>query len=305
VQSSSDATRPHGFHRGELAVQQRAGVTAEAARLTGMLAPADLRGGLGRFLTGRTFAALTARDHDQRLWISPLAGVPGFLLPRSATVLDMAASPGTGDPLHGLGAGQPVGLLAIEFAARRRARVNGTLVAAGPDGLRIEAEQAYGNCPQYISPRLLRPVTAAGTGAAGPEVRRGTGLTAGDRSLIRAADTFLLGTTHPERGNDASHRGGAPGFVRVEEDELWWPDYPGNNMFNSFGNLAVDPTAALLFANFGTGQTLQLSGTAVVEWAVPGATGDDSGTGRRVRFTPHRVVAGTLLPARAVTSATE
>jgi hypothetical protein len=286
-----------GFHRGELAVQRRAGVTAEAARLTGMLAPADLRGGLGRFLTGRTFAALTARDHDRRLWISPLAGAPGFLRPRSATVLDIAAVPGPGDPLHGLGAGQPVGLLAIEFAARRRARVNGTLVAAGPDGLRVEAEQAYGNCPQYISPRLLQPAAVA---SAGQAVRRGTGLTAGDRAMIRAADTFLLGTTHPERGNDASHRGGTPGFVRAGDGELWWPDYPGNNMFNSFGNLAVDPAAALLFADFGAGRTLQLSGTAVVDWTEPGAAGDDGGTGRRVRFTPQCVVAGTLLPARAV-----
>ncbi len=295
----ADPAGAGGFHGGELAVQRRAGVTAEAARLTGMLAPADLRGGLGRFLTGRTFAALTARDRDQRLWISPLAGPPGFLHPRSATVLDIATAPGPGDPLHGLGAGQPAGLLAIEFAARRRARVNGTLVAAGPDGLRIEAEQAYGNCPQYISPRLLQPVGGAEAGA-DAAVRRGTGLSVADRALIGAADTFLLGTTHPERGNDASHRGGAPGFVRVEDGELWWPDYPGNNMFNSFGNLAVDPAAALLFADFGTGRTLQLSGPAVLEWTDPGAAGDDGGTGRRVRFTPHCVVTGTLLPARSV-----
>ena len=283
-----------GFHPGELAVQRRAGVTTEAARLTGMLAPADLRGGIGRFLAGRTFAALTARDRDRRLWISPLAGPPGFLSPRSATILDIAAVPGPGDPLHGLGAGQPAALLVIEFAARRRVRVNGTLVAAGPRGLRVEAEQAYGNCPQYISPRLLQPV------AASEPVRRGTGLTARDRALIRAADTFLLGTTHPERGNDASHRGGPPGFVRVEDGELWWPDYPGNNMFNSLGNLAVDPAAALLFADFGTGHTLQLSGTAAVDWTEPGVAGDDGKTGRRVRFTPQSVVAGRLLPARIV-----
>jgi hypothetical protein len=64
---------------------------------------------------------------------------PGFLLPRSATVLDIAAVPGPGDALHGLGADQAAGLLVIEFAARRRARVNGTLVAAGPGGLRVVA----------------------------------------------------------------------------------------------------------------------------------------------------------------------
>jgi predicted pyridoxine 5'-phosphate oxidase superfamily flavin-nucleotide-binding protein len=299
VQTTNGPEGESGFHRGELAVQRRAGVTGEAARLAGMLAPADLRGGIGQFLAGRTFAAITARDQDQRLWISPLAGPPGFLLPRSATTLDIATAPGPGDPLHGLSAGQAVALLAIEFAVRRRARVNGTLVTAGPGGLRVEAEQAYGNCPQYIRPRLLAPISADDPGAGRP-VRRGTGLAAADRALIRAADTFLLGTSHPERGNDTSHRGGTPGFVRVEDGELWWPDYPGNNMFNSLGNLAVDPAAALLFADFDTGQTLQLSGTAVVHWTEPGAGGDHEGTGRRVRFTPQCVVAGTSLPARAV-----
>jgi uncharacterized protein len=96
--------------------------------------------------------------------------------------------------------------------------------------LRVEAEQAYGNCPQYIRPRLLAPISADDVGA-GRTVRRGTRLAVADRALIRAADTFLLGTSHPERGNDASHRGGTPRFVRVEDGELWWPDYPGNNMF--------------------------------------------------------------------------
>ena len=65
-------------------------------------------------------------------------------------------------------------------------------------------------------------------------------------------------------------------------------------MFNSFGNLAVDPTAALLFVDFRTGDTLQLSGTATVDWAAP-AEDDDDQTGRRVLFTPRQVVA-TAIP---------
>nr|HRD10520.1 pyridoxamine 5'-phosphate oxidase family protein [Mycobacterium sp.] len=123
-----------------------------------------------------------------------------------------------------------------------------------------------------------------------------------DIRLIESADTFFLGTTHPEAGNDASHRGGPAGFVRVTDERLWWPDYPGNNMFNSFGNLAVDPTAALLFVDFRTGDTLQLSGTATVDWAAPAEDHDDQ-TGRRVLFTPRQVVATAIpdltSPARA------
>jgi hypothetical protein len=83
---------------------------------------------------------------------------------------------------------------------------------------------------------------------------------------------------------------------------LWWPDYAGNNMFNTLGNLAVDPAAALLFPDFATGRTLQLSGGAVTEWTAPGAPGDDAATGRIVHFTPDQVVAGRLLRVRAGTT---
>jgi hypothetical protein len=117
-----------------------------------------------------------------------------------------------------------------------------------------------------------------------------------DIRLIEAADTFFLGTTHATSGNDASHRGGPRGFVRVAEGRLWWPDYPGNNMFNSFGNLSADPTAALLFMDFGAGVTLQLSGRATVRWGAETTASDDALTGRRVEFVPQQVIS-TSMPA--------
>jgi hypothetical protein len=287
-----------GFHPGELAVQRRAGTRDEAARLAAMLEPAELRGGIVAFLADRTFAAITARDAGGRLWTSPLSGPPGFLEVVGPTTLAVHASLPEGDPLHGLPEGQQAGLVVVEFAARRRVRMNGTLSAAGDGTLVIEVEQAYGNCPQYIHQRLLAP---EGSGPAGPgDVRRGTALTPEDEELIRAADTFFLGTTNPERGSDTSHRGGTPGFVRVDGGQVWWPDYPGNNLFNSFGNLAVDPEAALLFLDFDSGRTLHLSGTAQVAWDAAGRPGDDGHTGRRAVFTPQRLVAGRLLPSRQV-----
>jgi hypothetical protein len=86
----------------------------------------------------------------------------------------------------------------------------------------------------------------------------------------------------------------------VEGGDVWWPDFPGNNMFNSFGNIAVNPTASLLFMDFANGNTLHLSGTATIEWTTPGAPGDDGHTGRRVRVTPKRVVQpSTPLPVHA------
>lgn len=288
-----------GFHAGELAVQHRAGVAAQAGRLARMLEPAELDGGIARFLAGGTFAALTGRDCTGRLWVTPLTGPPGFLDVTSPTTLEVGAALPAGDPLHGLSADQQVGLVVVEFAARRRVRVNGTLIQAGHGRLVIKSEQAYGNC-QYIKQRVLIPeyLDQAGTG----HVRPDSVLAAKDIELIRGADTFFLGTTHPERGSDTSHRGGPPGFVRVDGDQLWWPDYAGNNMFNSFGNLAIDPETALLFLDFATGRTLQLSGAGEIEWGEPGRPGDDGHTGRRARFKLQRLVAARLLAARQTSS---
>jgi hypothetical protein len=278
------------FHEGELAVQQLAGVRADADRLAGMLAPPHLDGGPARFLGERTFAALSGRDPEGRLWTAPLVGQTGFL-DAAATTLRIHGLPVSGDPLRELPAGQAVGLIAMDFARRRRLRVNGVLAERNTEGLRVDVEQAFGNCPKYIRPQRpdedaapVDPVASA----------RGTALTAAQRALLARTETFFLGTTHPERGVDTSHRGGPPGFVRVEDGALWWPDYPGNNMFTSFGNLEVDDTAAVLVPDFAAGTSLQLSGRATVEWLPAGSAGDEGGTGRRVRFTVQQVASGPL-----------
>jgi uncharacterized protein len=282
-----------GFHTGELAVQRQAGVEAQAARLTSMVARGRLRDGMAAFLSEVTFAAMTARDGTGRLWTAPLLGPPGFLQAASPTALEIHASPPGADPLHGLPAGQPVGVIAMNFQTRRRVRINGRLSSAA-GGLTIDIDQAYGNCPQYIQQRRIQ--------IDGPpddnrvRLYSGDALRPEDIRRIKTADTFFLGTTHATFGNDASHRGGPSGFVRVAPDQLWWPDYPGNNMFNSLGNLSADPTAALLFLDFRAGIALQLSGWAAVRWSDRIAAGDDGRTGRRVHFAPQRVIA-TALPA--------
>jgi len=284
-----------GFHEGELAVQEKAGVRAEAQRLSGMLAVAELTGGARIFLAAQRFLVLTARDDSGRLWASPLAGPSGFL-EGGGTTLEVAAAPSGRDPLAGLPAGQGVGLIAIDFETRRRLRVNGTLRAVGQYRLQVEVEQVYGNCPQYI--RRRRFESGPGVRAPGQAPVRGDALTPQHAGLIGRADTFFLGTAHPSRGADASHRGGPPGFVRVRERGLWWPDYPGNNMFNSLGNLAVDDTAALLFLDFATGATLHLSGTASLEWAGPNVAPDAEETGRRVSFSLEALTEGQGLGVR-------
>ncbi len=281
------------FHEGELAVQRRAGVRDEATRLEGMLAHRPLSLGAALFLARTTLAVLTARDGSGRLWTSPLAGPPGFLTPQAET-LEIGTAPGPDDPLRDLPAGQDVGLIAVDFAHRRRFRVNGRLVRAGSDGLLLTARQAFGNCPSYIQRREVSataghhpapeatPAVPSGASCAAPP-------SAEEEGIVTRADTFFLGTTNTH-GADTSHKGGPAGFVRSEGSSLWWPDYAGNNLFNSMGNLVLDPTASLLFLDFTAGTALHLSGRAEVEWLAAGSPGDDGDTGRRIRFHPEQAV---------------
>jgi hypothetical protein len=263
-----------GFHAGEVEVQNRAGVRAIADSQVGMLNPADLHDGMIRFLARSTFAPMAGRDPEGRLWVTALEGAEGFL-DAGPDWLRMHSAPRKGDPLHGLPVGQSVGLIAMEFASRRRFRLNGMLAAAGADFLEIALDQAFGNCPKYIHPRTLQVVAAeqfVADAAATPA------LSADQEQFVRGADTLFLGTTHPQRGNDVSHKAGPAGFVEVRDGALWWPDFIGNDMFNSLGNLTVDDTAAVWLADFHTGRTLHLSGRATVEWDAV------TDTGRAVRF---------------------
>jgi predicted pyridoxine 5'-phosphate oxidase superfamily flavin-nucleotide-binding protein len=289
-----------GFHEGEVAMQRRAGVEAEAARLERMLDSSVLSQGAARFLAAQRFAALTGRDRNGVLWVSPLAAPPGFLRGQEG-VLHVSASPRAGDPLHEIELGQQVGLIAIDFATRRRLRINGELVAADHASMTVRVDQSYGNCPKYIHPRAIDVASLAAPRSRSP--RRATLLGPSDEAMIARSDTFFLGTSHPTRGSDASHRGGPAGFVRVDSaDRLWWPDFPGNNMFNSYGNLAVDDEAALLFLDFDTGATVHLTGTAHVRWTAPGAAGDDGAVGRKVAFSVDAVAAlpGSVRPPTSI-----
>lgn len=253
-----------GFHPGERAVQERAGVSLLARRLEGMLDPHGISAGMTAFLATQTFAVLTARDSSGRLWSSPLTSNPGFLSSADhgqTLLIDTVAR--AGDPLEHISIGQQVGVLVIDLMRRRRVRVNGVLTAKSRTRLAVTVSQAFGNCPQYIYPPNAKHQTA---GTVMPN-HQGSHLTQRHEAWINATSTMFLGTTHPTRGVDSSHRGGDAGFIEVHDQQLTWPDYPGNNMFNSLGNLAVDPTASILFFDFATGASLHLSGTAIVDWS--------------------------------------
>ena len=93
-----------------------------------------------------------------------------------------------------------------------------------------------------------------------------TKFTEQDKEFIEGLPYFFLATADAQGRPDSSFKGGPPGFVRVTGPaELAFPDYDGNGMFKSLGNLEVNPAVGLLFINLhGQPRRLRVNGTAKV-----------------------------------------
>ncbi|MFF4617694.1 pyridoxamine 5'-phosphate oxidase family protein [Nonomuraea jabiensis] len=247
-------------HPGEVAVQRRAGVRLEdhGSSRTRPEIPEPA----AEFLRNQHMIVLGAADDGGRVWAGVLTGPAGFASAADDRTIVLHALPGADDPLHGLFERErDIGLIAIEPHTRRRMRVNGTAVRAG-DALVVWTEQVYSNCPKYIQTRS--PTSAPGEPAG---LGRGIALPDRHRRWIAEADTFFIATRAEGLGADVSHRGGNPGFVRVTgARSLEFPDYQGNAMYMTLGNLELDPAAGLLFVDWERGETLQLTGRARVDW---------------------------------------
>ncbi len=272
----------NAFHAGELAVQRRMGQAEIAARV-GRMIRTEIPAAAAAFLLEQPMVVLAATDGAGQVWASLVTGPAGFVHADYQTIA-VDALPVPGDPLHNLlrSPDQRVGMIAIEPQSRRRMRVNGTAQPTA-NGLRIHPDQVYSNCPKYISRRHIEAVHTDGPE---PAFRRATVLDERTQQAIARADTFFIGSADPEGNADASHRGGNPGFLQVlSPNRLRWPDYRGNSMFMTLGNISANPRCGLLVPDWDTGATLQLTGTAEIVW--DDGTGGSQGS---VEFTVAEVI---------------
>jgi predicted pyridoxine 5'-phosphate oxidase superfamily flavin-nucleotide-binding protein len=288
------------FHEGELEIQRRAGVAGVAARVGRANLLDAVPPGFADFLSERFFVVVASADPDGRVWASLVTGLPGFIQAPDSRQLVIKTEPMPGDPLERSLDDGPVavGVLALNAATRSRIRVNGVATRGPSGGLVIDVREAFGNCPKYIQRRV--PSALVADREVGTERIRSDALDDRQTKLVSGADTFFIASVNPGRGADASHRGGRPGFVRVAPDgrALTFPDYRGNSMFQTLGNLEVDGRAGLLFIDWERGDTLQLSGAATIVWD-QATTAFWPGAERVVRFTVEAVEQQpTALPLR-------
>src|SRR5260370_25921560 len=98
-----------------------------------------------------------------------------------------------------------------------------------------------------------------------------TAFTDDDKAFIESVPFFFLATADAQGHPDCSFKGGPPGFVRIAApDLLVWPDYDGNGMFKSLGNIRANPNVGLLFLAMGEApKRVRVNGTAQVVEAGP------------------------------------
>ncbi len=287
---TADKLQPDSpFHDGERDVQTRAGVRAEMERRGGRAIRDFMLDQHRMFFAMLPLIVVGSVDGRGRPWASILVGRPGFVRSPDPRTLRIDARAAFGDPLGAnLAVGAPLGLLGIQPETRRRNRANGTITALDDRGFTLHVEQSFGNCPQYIHARAPVFAAAPETVALPRPVRAEGALLSPDAAaLVADADTCFIATAAQGDGVDVSHRGGKPGFVRVTAERgrtmLTIPDFAGNNYFNTFGNIAVNPRAGLIYVDFAAGAVLTLTGEAEVIWDGPELTAF-AGARRLLRF---------------------
>jgi hypothetical protein len=148
-------------------------------------------------------------------------------------------------------------------------------------GFHLSVEESFPACPKYIQRR--QPDLSGAADCDAPD-----SLPFSDRQtvfeLLKKADTLFVGTIGPNGRMDVSHRGGSPGFASFREGIIWIPDFSGNSMFNTLGNLHLDPRCGLVLPDFLNGRQYQLSGHAQIHFDVPETTAQTGGTMRWIEF---------------------
>jgi uncharacterized protein len=256
------------YHEGELFLQKAQGQTG-IAQIHGALISDVIVKGAWKFIEYQTMVVMVAWDGITNVFPSFLIGKPGFAktIDGSQIIINLDDCNGVEPSLEECYKSTDfVSFLFIDFTSRRRLRVNGKIILnsedTGINQLFIKVLESYPNCPKYIQRRKLtweadKPIEI---------IDDSTGnLTSEAMEIVNHADTFFVGTIHPLKGLDASHRGGKPGFINlISKSELKIPDYVGNSMFNTLGNIFNNGLVGLLIPNFEKNKLLRVMGKASI-----------------------------------------
>lgn len=254
------------FHQGEKKLHTLYGNEERLEKIGRMIIRPFMPDQHREFYSQLPFIVVGSIDQQGAPWASFLFGAIGFISSPDDKSLAFSGSTVNGDPLSAnLAIGSPVSFLGIEPPTRRRNRLNAIVDKVFESGFSVRVVQSFGNCPQYIQTRNM-------AFKRDPQANLDTKKTIFTEfnpplaAFLKKADTLFVASHNPfddkedTGGVDINHRGGMPGFIRIEKNSLLIPDYRGNNSFNTLGNFVLNPKAGLLFVDFDTGDVIQMTG---------------------------------------------
>lgn len=255
------------FHDGQLVVQRIAGEEEIAKQRIPMIANA-LHPRSIPFIENQVLAFPGSEDANGDIWLSLIVGERTFInIPSVKEIrFDLSKIVSNREDIFfkNIESKPTVGLLFHE--AERRARYRAWGVARN-DGnqLTFDIRMGYPSCPKHIQREIIELVEDSKVTPS--EYQKGTKLGELEKEWIIGVHTFFIATQSKKGDIESSHRGGDPGFVEIQENGfLRVPDYLGNSMFSTLGNIYENPKAALLFVDYDKGETLQLSGNAELQF---------------------------------------
>lgn len=255
------------FHTGQLAVQKITG-EEEIAKARIPMIQSSLHPRSVSFIEHQVLAFLGSEDLNEDIWLSLLVGERGFISIPSLQEIKFDLSKITSDRtdifFKNIKTKSTVGMLFHDAARRARYRAWGIANQEG-DQLSFDIRMGYPSCPKHIQREVIE--LPEDTTAISPKYQNGTALGKLEKDWILNAHTFFIATQTKKGDIEASHRGGDPGFIEIQENGLLRvPDYLGNSMFSTLGNIYENPKAALLFIDYKKGETLQLTGHAELQF---------------------------------------
>ncbi|KAI4117831.1 MAG: hypothetical protein LQ345_002017 [Seirophora villosa] len=257
------------WHQGEDAMHRTLRVPDQENPTSPFLTPYA-----ARFLQSSPLLALGTLDDTGRPWTTLLGGEAGFARPLAQSIIGIRTLV---DPVHDpviaslLGRehqdnsvdpstkNRAVSALAIDLATRSRYKLAGKMVAGDLDHSAKDSDHGQYLNKKHVVPVLPEPGLASST----------LPLPAEAIHLLAEADLFFITSTYNGSSMGTNHRGGPPGFVRVMQNDrssttLIYPEYSGNRLYQTLGNLWVAPKAGIVIPDFDNGDVLYLTCTTEI-----------------------------------------
>ena len=250
------------FHEGECHIQELMSVRKSADTLSSMI-KYSLPSVAKNFLNYLKFCVITLSTKEDDLFSSVVYSNTNFITIKDDNTIYISLNNKSHiSSLYYEEKNLQIGFLGIDFENAMRIRINGT-ATINNEILEVSINEVYSNCPKYITKRLHKKDLKSNLIQS---ILKDKKLTEQSIQMISNSDTFFLSSFHKKRGADISHRGGNKGFVKVlSSNKLEFDDMPGNNLYNTLGNIYTNPLINMLFIDFENNDSYLILGKATFE----------------------------------------